>query len=664
MAPITAPPLKILTDLGYEIWELETVEDILDALKRTINELTRINEKDGRIPILIEALTAIRGKRKKESPSKGMKVTEKRTTLKGSKFIPRAKPAPKAKANPVAMLPAAQDDNAPIFATLLDGLKNIASLLKNIASLLGVQFRFKRLLSARQRRADALEAKRKKEEGLEGSEESGIKSGILSSIAKPVKSFWDTLLNFFKNIILGSAVLGFYKWMKDPKNEETIKGISDWLSKNGEGALKGILAILALGIGFRIYRLVSRVGKAIFKISKFVSRLGKSIGARFAERFGRKALLEGAEVAVAAGGAQLSGKALNAAIGKAARQIVVQSGGEISIDDALKIAQRQFGKKPSIGRVIAQRYDSLLGLRDKGIRSIKGGLNNISKAPQFLQKSFQSLTPLSDVGTSPLNRLLTKAKNAKTLFANPVYADFASRTKPPVTSVPINVFKEADTGLDLLSKTDPKLAKLITEGLKKTTLDPLKGIAKPRNILGQSSEMLLDAPKIIDAVPTSAFPKVGEKILKEGGEKVATKGLLRGGLKGLATALPFIGTYLDSVAMIEEIQKGNFTAAGLFGVGAVTSLIPGAQGISFGASMSGIAASAIEDATKKGPDLSMDKKKRNVNVVLAPTDTGDGSTTSGSGATNSDIAAVASFDINNPQIFEKPIQYELVGAYS
>ena len=65
MALITAPPLKILTDLGYEIWELETVEDILDALKRTINELTRINEKDGRIPILLEALTAIRSKRKK-----------------------------------------------------------------------------------------------------------------------------------------------------------------------------------------------------------------------------------------------------------------------------------------------------------------------------------------------------------------------------------------------------------------------------------------------------------------------------------------------------------------------------------------------------------------------------------------------------------------------
>ena len=630
MAPATTSPIKILSDLGYEVWEIESDADMLRALVEAINSLIITNPSDGRIPILQNAVKEIRGASRAAVPSKGMKVTEKRTTLKGSKFIPRAKSAPKANpVAPVALLPAAQDDNTPVFSTLLNGLKGIASLLKNIGLLLSVQFRFKRLLAGRQRRRDALEAKRKKEEGLEGSEKSGIKSGILSSITKPVKSFWDTLLNFFKNIILGSAVLGFYKWLKDPKNEETIKGISDWLSKNGEGALKGILAILALGIGFRIYRLVSRVGKAVFKISKFVSRLGKSIGARFLERFGRRALLEGAEVGVTAGGTQLSKKALNAAIGKAARQIVVDSGGEIPIDDALRIAQRQFGKKPSIGRVIAQRYDSLLGLRDKGIRSIKGGFSNIK----------------------------TGAKNVKAFFTNPKLSKLIGSSPKP-TSIPTNVFKEADTGLDLLSKTDPKLAKLITEGLKKTTLDPLKGIAKPRNILGQSSEMILDA------VPTSAYPKVGEKLLKEGSEKVATKGLLKGGLKGLSRALPFLGTYLDGVAMIEEIKKGNFTAAGLFGVGAVTSLIPGTQGISFAASMSGIAASAIEDATKKVPDLSMDKKKRNVNIVLAPTDTGDGSTTSGSGATNSDIAAVASFDVNNPQVFSKQFEYDLVGAYS
>ena len=56
----------------------------------------------------------------------------------------------------------------------------------------------------------------------------------------------------------------------------------------------------------------------------------------------------------------------------------------------------------------------------------------------------------------------------------------------------------------------------------------------------------------------------------------------------------------------------------------------------------------------------MDKKKRNVNVVLAPTDTGDGSTTSGSGATNSDVQTVASVDINNPQLIGNGAAYEVL----
>ena len=657
MAPATTSPIKILSDLGYEVWEIESDADMLRALVEAINSLSITNPSDGRIPILQEAIKSLRVKRRAAAPSKGMKATEKRTTLKGSNFIPRAKPKAKAIANKVAMLPAAQDDNAPIFGTLLNGLKGIASLLKNIALLLGAQFRFKRLLSARQRKADALESKRKREEGLEDSEKSGIKSGILSSIAKPVKSFWDTLLNFFKNIILGSAVLGFYKWMKDPKNQETIKGIADWLQKNGEGVFKGILSILALGIGFRVYRLVSRVGKAVFKISKIVGRVTKTILQKLLERFGKRALLEGAEVGTdvaVAGAGKLSKKALTAAVGKAAREIVERSGGTIPIDDALKIAQRQFGVKPSVGRVIAQRYDSLIGLRDKGIRLIKGGINTTSRVGNI----FKPLSPVAQASLNPLSKILTRARSVKGLFANPNFAKFASRTKPPVTSMPTNIFKKADTGLDILSKTDPKLAKLITEGLKKTTLDPLKGIKKAPNILGQSSEMVLDA------VPTSAFPKVGEKLLKKGGEKVATKGLIKGGLKGLSRALPFIGTYLDSVAMIEEIKKGNFTAAGLFGVGAITSLIPGAQGISLGASLSGIAASAIEDKVKGSPDLSMNKKKKEVKVVVVPTDTGDGSTTSGSGATNSDITTVASFDTNNPQLIGNSAEYEVIGAYS
>ena len=269
----------------------------------------------------------------------------------------------------------------------------------------------------------------------------------------------------------------------------------------------------------------------------------------------------------------------------------------------------------------------MIGIRDKvfkAVRQMGSDLNVIRKLP---------FSPAAKLG------------QLRSLFFNPNLKRFSSiaGTTPKVTSMPVNVFKKADTGLDILSKGDPKLAKLIAAGLKKTTLDPLKGVAKPRNILGQSSEMILDA------VPTQSFPKVGQKLIEKGGAKVATHGALKTSLKTLSRALPFIGTYLDSVAAIEEIKKGNWAAAGLFGAGAVTSLIPGMQGASLGFSLSGIAASVVEDRVKT-PNLSMNKKKRNVNVVLAPTDMGD-SGNSGSGATNTKVYSVSSIDRNNLNSF-------------
>ena len=128
-------------------------------------------------------------------------------------------------------------------------------------------------------------------------------------------------------------------------------------------------------------------------------------------------------------------------------------------------------------------------------------------------------------------------------------------------------------------------------------------------------------------------------------------------MKNVARGLPLLGTYLDSVSAIEEIKKGNFYAAGLFGIGAVTSIIPGMQGVSLGASIGGIAASIGEDAMKSGPDLSMDKKKRNVNVVLAPTDTGETGTSSGSGGTNSDIQEISSVDQGNDSLLSSVSLY-------
>ena len=55
MAATTTSPVKILLDLGYEIWEMEK-DGYRSALMESINDLTSINPRDGRIAILIQAL--------------------------------------------------------------------------------------------------------------------------------------------------------------------------------------------------------------------------------------------------------------------------------------------------------------------------------------------------------------------------------------------------------------------------------------------------------------------------------------------------------------------------------------------------------------------------------------------------------------------------------
>ena len=665
MAPATTSPIKILSDLGYEVWEIESDADMLRALVEAINSLSITNPKDGRIPILQNAVKEIRGASRADSPSKAQKVTEKKTTLKGSNFIPRAKPAPTPKANPVALISptqSAQEDNTPIFSTLLNGLKNIASLLKNIALLLGIQFRFKRLLSARQRRADALEVKRKREEGLEDSEKSGIKSGILSSIAKPIKSFWDTLLNFFKNIILGSAVLGFYKWMKDPKNQETIKGISDWLQKNGEGALKGILAILALGIGYRVYRIVSRVGKAIGKIARVAgglvkggSRLIKNLlrlltrggATALGTRKGFKFLLKGTT-----GARNLIGGAKNL-IKSLPRKQLPLLGGSVKELPVLNKFRADAGYE-ALGQVLKGRNFGD-AIRDAGIKSIQkpSTLKAEKIASQKILDEFLKKNPdLKGAGEL--------AKDMKKVYSKPTKVGtkaseklLKSILKGKGGTIPVNP-RDVGTafGGDVLKGINP-----LEEALKKAGSDPKLLQSKV------GSKIAEDFVPAVTAEVTDKLPNFGKKLLNVGGKKLATNTALKGTLKNVARGLPLLGTYLDSVSAIEEIKKGNFYAAGLFGVGAITSIIPGMQGVSLAASIGGIGASIVEDKINT-PDLSMDKKKRNVNVVLAPTDTGDGSTTSGSGATNSDVQAVASFDINNSQIFQNPPDYNLIGAYS
>ena len=683
MAPATTSPIKILSDLGYEVWEIESDADMLRALVEAINSLSITNPKDGRIPILQNAVKEIRGASRADSPSKAQKVTEKRTTLKGSSFIPRAKPAPKPKANPVALLSptqSAQEDNTPIFSTLLNGLKNISSLLKNIALLLGVQFRYKRLLSDRQRRADALEAKRKKEEGLEGSEKSSIGSGILSSIAKPVKSFWDTLLNFFKNIILGSAVLGFYKWMKDPKNLETIKGIGEWFGKYGKAILITLGALLALDIGLKAYKLVQAIRGIvkILKLGKFFKRPSwkKPLDKTVEEVVTNKKIIKGAEK-----GLQKGVEKLNAA--ETARLIkeeqLLKTGRSITKVIPQEIAEGGIQGTAAfvdLADDFASQLDNFLFNITKNVtktadpaRLTKGLLDQTSEVGDKLAQ--EGAESFADVGKS------VAEKKIDDLLIKGITETVAKSPTAYFSESAINARKVIPeggmAGMDIMKLIgdEKALKELLDNGTitKKVYENLIKqGIENP--VLGKAFKEGV-ASKLIN-------PEILEPISKQAMKKLGPWGWLK-------RSLPIISTGLDTWSAIEELQKGNLQASLLFTGGAVTSMV--APWWSFGLSMAGVAESIRADRAKQvdpnyedplgkylkniefaphmvTPQLMdfyslspMNKKKKEVKVTLVPTDMGETGTSSGSGGTNSDIQEISSVDQGNDSLLSSVSLY-------
>ena len=127
--------------------------------------------------------------------------------------------------------------------------------------------------------------------------------------------------------------------------------------------------------------------------------------------------------------------------------------------------------------------------------------------------------------------------------------------------------------------------------------------------------------------------KVGTKVAGEVAEKVATKSATKLAKRGLLGSIPLIGTGLDIWGAVSEGMKGNWVGAGLYTAGAITSLIPGMQGVSGVLSVSAMGQSIHQD-------LKRDAKNENINIE----GTGD----------NVEISGMNNNNYNNLGVIEKP----------
>ena len=229
MAATTTSPVKILLDLGYEIWEMEK-DGYRSALMESINDLTRINPRDGRIAILIQALKNL--KRAPDKPKINIsKVLNKR--IKGSD---------------IKSVDIDDSTNTTSSALVPDRLNNVADSLDSIALLLRRQLGLEKKQQRDTKKQQDKINKDAREDKLEGKPKDKKTGLIPKAIKKPALNFFEKLKTFFLNIVIGSGVMKLFEWLKDPANAGKVEKFKDFLINNATWILGGLAAIALLPV--------------------------------------------------------------------------------------------------------------------------------------------------------------------------------------------------------------------------------------------------------------------------------------------------------------------------------------------------------------------------------------------------------------------------------
>ena len=240
----TVSPLKILSDLGMNPWEIENDEDYLRALKEGIITIEAASKGKGdrRSEILRDELIRVR-KERKAAPTTEVGVKEKKTTIKGTKLLPGTTFRPQ-DIKPVDV----DDKKADAPALMPDRLESIANTVDSIALLLRRQFGLEKKQQRDNRKKQNKINKDARENKLEGKPKDKKTGLIPSSIAKPTLGFFGRIQKFFTNIAIGSALVSLLKWIKDPANAEKVTKFKDFLINNAPLILGGLAALALLPI--------------------------------------------------------------------------------------------------------------------------------------------------------------------------------------------------------------------------------------------------------------------------------------------------------------------------------------------------------------------------------------------------------------------------------
>ena len=249
------------------------------------NEAIDIEEDEipeGLDELLDETLTAMEIQDKLEEKEKAKKFVSKSFTAPSLKAKPKVKRA-KIKSNKLLGkdtndLKGVESDEK-LVGGINDNLTRVSESLGAIEQVLRQQFGLEKSESDKDRRNESLDKAKEREEKLEGKKTvQKDRRNALKAIKPPAIGFFDTLKNYFKNILVGSALLAIVNWLKNPDNQQKIEDFKNFMIDKIPLILGGLALIAAIPIASTLLSLTGVLVGGLPILAKLLGFVATPVG--------------------------------------------------------------------------------------------------------------------------------------------------------------------------------------------------------------------------------------------------------------------------------------------------------------------------------------------------------------------------------------------------
>ena len=176
--------------------------------------------------------------------------------------------------------------------SLLDYVKQINNKVGTLLNFFEKDTEARKEDAAEQARLLEKQDRAEKERKKEGKAGKIAKPAFLSKLTAPLSNIFNDIVKTFLILLAGWGIDKIFKWLGDPANKQKVEDFKEFITVALPKVLKGILAIVALGIGAKILKFAIMIGKGAAMLLKNLLKLGKNL-IRFAMKNPKIALALG-----------------------------------------------------------------------------------------------------------------------------------------------------------------------------------------------------------------------------------------------------------------------------------------------------------------------------------------------------------------------------------